>query len=75
MTAGQAWIAVIGGIAVYEFCSREGELLSEGVDRARERHWSLNVAVHGVVVVTAAHLLRLMPPRLDPFSAALRFVR
>ncbi|WP_411815503.1 hypothetical protein [Gordonia sp. SND2] len=75
MTAGQAWAVLIGAIGVYEVLSADGELLSEGVKRARGRHWSANVAVAGAVLTTAAHLLDVLPDRVDPFSAGLRVVR
>jgi hypothetical protein len=40
-------------------------MLSEAVDRGLERHPSL---VYGFVGATAAHLLNLLPNRVDPYQ-------
>ena len=75
MTAGQAWAVLVGGIVVYEVLASDGQLLSEGVTAARARHWTVNVAVCGVVLTTAAHLLDGLPDRVDPFVLALKAFR
>lgn len=62
--ADKAWLALVVGILVYEIAAPAGELMSEGMDRYRARHpWLATSAI----VITAAHLLRLMPARLDPY--------
>ena len=68
VTAARMW-AVIGlSVAAYEALVDEEQLLSRGVDRARALHPAVNVVVSGAIVVTAAHLLRTIPPKLDPYS-------
>lgn len=72
MNATTGWATLIGGIAAYEYtCIRTGNpdaLLSRGLDRARARHPMLNIACQGAVVATAAHLLRVVPPKYDIFA-------
>ena len=63
MKAGQAWAVLVAEIVAYELLAARGQLLSEGVDRALERRPWLTRAV---VVYVAAHLLNLVPPRIDP---------
>lgn len=75
MTAGHAWAVLAVGVSAYEVCCRPGELLSHGVDRARARHPLADVAVHAAVLVTAAHLLRWLPPKVDPYTALHRLRR
>lgn len=67
VTAARMW-AVIGlSVAVYEALVDEEQLLGR-MDRARAVHPAVNVVVSGAIVVTAAHLLRTIPPKLDPYS-------
>ena len=68
-TAARMWAALGLSIAVYEALVQEDQLLSRGVDRARASGVAVNVVVSASIVVTAAHLLRVVPPRLDPYSA------
>lgn len=63
----RAWLTLGIGVAVYELLARDGELLSHQVDRWLEKHPIITTAV---VTVTAAHLLNLLPPRLDPLAVA-----
>lgn len=58
-----AWITIAVGIAAYELAAPADELLSQAVDRYRRRH---PIIVAGVVLYLAAHLLRAIPPRIDP---------
>lgn len=58
-----AWTALAAAVTAYEASCPDGELLSEAVDRYRARHPWL---VAGLVVYTAAHLLRIWPARADP---------
>lgn len=65
--ADVAWIALAAGIVAYEVAAPPGELLSEGVDRYLTRRPWVTRAVVGVV---AAHLLNLIPNRVDPIHQA-----
>lgn len=62
--ADTAWVALAAGVVAYELSAPRGELLSEGVDRYLE---SRPLLTRAVVAVTAAHLLNLLPQRVDPF--------
>lgn len=57
--------AIIGGVALYEALCPKGELISEEVDRLRETKVGRYV-VPIVIGTTALHLLRLLPPAIDP---------
>jgi hypothetical protein len=59
----RAWLALTAAILGYEIAAPRGELLSEAVDRYRQRH---PILVHTVVFYLAAHLTRLVPSHLDP---------
>ena len=61
----RAWIALGTGVVIYEVFAEDGELLSHQVDRWLERN---RILTAGVIVVTALHLLNLIPPRIDPFT-------
>ena len=67
LTAKRAWGAILGSVAVYEAVCKDGELLSEGVDRAIEKH---PVAVPLAIGYTAAHLCNILPQKLDIFHYA-----
>lgn len=60
-----AWIGIAAGVVGYEVsASRRGyELLSEAVDRYRILY---PVAVNVTILYLAAHLLRIIPRRIDP---------
>jgi hypothetical protein len=60
----RAWVVLIIGIVGYEILAKEGELLSEQIDRWLERHKLFTTAA---ITITAAHLLNWLPARLDPF--------
>ncbi|USC17052.1 hypothetical protein [Rhodococcus sp. 11-3] len=64
MTGERAWAWLAGGVIAYEIMADEDQLLSNAVDRWLKSH---PLATHVAVVVTAAHLLNLIPERLDPF--------
>lgn len=65
LSGGQV-IALLGGIILYhELACRKGELISEVFDRGLDKNAAL---VTTATVVTAAHLLNALPPRVDPFS-------
>lgn len=64
MSHGQAaWLALAIGIISYDIACPPGQTLSEEVDRALEHHPLATWAVGGIV---AAHLLNLLPQRVDP---------
>lgn len=58
-----AWVTLAAGVIAYEASAPEGELLSQAVGRYRQRH---PVIVTLAVLYLAAHLLRAIPPRIDP---------
>lgn len=58
-----AWSAIAAGVVAYEVAAPDGELLSEAISRYRVRH---PVVVTLAVCYLAAHLLRVIPGRLDP---------
>lgn len=61
--ADRAWLALAAGIVAYEVAAPRGELLSEGVDRYLARKpWLTRLVVVGI----AAHLLNLIPAKVDP---------
>ena len=75
MSAERAWLTLIAVITIWEvhaLRTNPDRLLSRGVDRIRARHRGLNLATHAVVLATAAHLLRLLPAHLDPYTRVSR---
>lgn len=72
LTAKRAWVGLGVGIALYELAAPQGELLSEGVDRAIEQYPKLTVAVIGAV---ALHLCNKLPEQIDPLHQSLELVR
>lgn len=69
--ASKAWAALGVGVAAYEVMCPKGETLSEGVDRALERHPAARAATIGLIAVTAMHLANILPERFDPYHRAL----
>jgi hypothetical protein len=63
-SAERAWVALGVGVFAYELMARDGELLSHQVDRWLESH---PVITYAVVSVTAAHLLNVLPQKIDPW--------
>lgn len=64
--ADRAWAVLAVVVLVYEAHAagrQEWELLSEASDRYRQSH---PIAWTGLVVYTAAHLLRKIPAPIDP---------
>ena len=63
---GEQGVAVLVGVALtHELLAQENQLLSHAFDRWLEKHpWLVRVAV----VVTALHLLNLLPNEIDPFA-------
>lgn len=61
--ADRAWLALAGGVAVYELAASEGELLSEAADRYMLHHpWLVRVIAFSL----AAHVCNLIAPKFDP---------
>ena len=70
-----AWLTIAAGVVGYEIAaSRRGyELLSEAVDRYRILY---PVATNLTIVYLAAHLVRIIPRRIDPlYLLGTRFTR
>lgn len=67
-----AWVALALLVLGYEVCARDGELMSEAVDRFIEKRPGLTRLV---VVVVAAHLLNLIPERFDPLHRTAQVTR
>ena len=67
-----AWGVLATGVAAYDVLCPQGETLSEGVDRALETRSGRVLAI-GAVALTAAHLINLLPERVDPFHQALKW--
>lgn len=64
--ADRAWLALAGGVLVYDLASPSGETLSEGMGRYHTaRPWLTRLGV----AIVAAHLLDWLPARLDPFAS------
>lgn len=72
LTAGRAWAAIGLGVLAYEVSCPRGELLSEGVDRALEKHRAATLACIGI---TALHLCNLLPKNADPFHKVVEWLR
>ncbi|MBF6428668.1 hypothetical protein IU440_28745 [Nocardia cyriacigeorgica] len=64
MTGKQAWAVIFGLVVFHEVVCDDGQLLSEEVDRALEKH---PVLVYLFTLVTVAHLLNWLHPRVDPY--------
>lgn len=61
--ADRAWLALAGGVAVYELAASEGELLSEAADRYMLTHpW----ITRAIVIAVGMHLCNAVPDRYDP---------
>ena len=58
-----AWSSLAALIVAYEACSPPGELLSEGMQRYRQRH---PIIADAAIIYIAAHLMRKWPRPIDP---------
>lgn len=67
-----AWAAIAAGVITYELFAPPGQLLSEAVDRYRRHHPYIT---NGMVCYIAAHLLRVVPARVDPLHQLATRVR
>lgn len=68
--ANWGWVGLIAGICVFDYFAPE--TLSEGVDRALEKH---RLATTTAIGVTALHLLNLLPQAVDPIHRLAGFAR
>lgn len=64
ITAERAWLGLGAAILAYEIACPQDHLLSQGVDRAIEKH---PVATRLAIGITALHLANALPRQLDPF--------
>ena len=69
LTAKRGWAAIGLGVLAYELACAEGQLLSEGADRAIEKHPVLTRAAIGI---TALHLSNAIPDYLDPIHMSVK---
>ncbi|AXQ63211.1 hypothetical protein I5G72_gp64 [Mycobacterium phage Collard] len=70
--ADRAWVGLAAAVVAYEVGAPRGELLSQGVDRyLTRRPW----LTRGVVCYLAAHLLNVIPDRVDPLARLADVVR
>jgi hypothetical protein len=65
MTARGAWLAILAGVAGYEFVCPDEELLTRGLHRCLQRH---PVTPRLVVVLVALHLCKWLPRWADPIG-------
>lgn len=70
--AKTAWLVLGAGVLAHDMFCKQGETLSEGVDRALESH---KVLALGAIAVTAAHLANIIPPKLDPIHQFAELVK
>ena len=70
--AKTAWMVLGAGVLAHDVFCKQGETLSEGVDRALESH---KVLALGAIAVTAAHLANIIPPKLDPIHQFAELVK
>ncbi|GAA1598893.1 hypothetical protein [Nocardia ninae] len=66
LTGERALIGLAVAILAYEIAAPEGQLISHAFDRLLERH---RTATTFAVVYTAAHILNILPPRVDLYHA------
>ncbi|AOQ28899.1 hypothetical protein SEA_WATERFOUL_37 [Mycobacterium phage Waterfoul] len=70
--ADRAWIGLAAAVVAYEVGAPRGELLSQGVDRyLMRRPW----LTRSVVLYLGAHLLNVIPDRVDPLTRLADVVR
>ncbi|WP_444980709.1 DUF7427 family protein [Nocardia xishanensis] len=67
-----AWLILGVSVLVYEALAPADQLLTTACARGLTRH---PVLTRAAIVITAAHLLRLIPPSLDPYSGAEKLLR
>lgn len=70
--AKTAWMVLGAGVLAHDVFCKQGETLSEGVDKALESH---KVLALGAIALTALHLANVIPPKYDPIHQAAEFVK
>lgn len=72
MNAKRAWALMAAGIIFWDMTAKDGELLSEQVDR-----WLVTrpLTTKFVVAAVSLHLLNALPPRFDPLHLGFAGVR
>ncbi len=60
----KAWLALGSSVAVYELVAKDGEMLSHSYDRWLTKR---PILTWTCTLITAAHLLNVLPMRADPF--------
>ena len=70
-TREKAWLALAGGVILYDALCPEGQTLSEGVDHFLEKH---PVMTLGAIAITAGHLSNLIPEKIDPIHHLTRWL-
>lgn len=75
LSAPRAWAVLAAGIALYDLTCPNGQMLSEGVDRALERGPAAKAATLGLIGITALHLANAIPERYDIFKVGIDAAR
>lgn len=70
--ARNGWIVLGLGVVAYDYLAPPHQTLSEGVDKALEKHPVLTTIAIGAV---ALHLLNVLPPQYDPIHRIAEVVR
>lgn len=68
----KTWLGIGAIVLAHDVFCPEGQTLSEGVDRAIEKHPVLTL---GAIAVTGAHLANILPEAIDPFHQAVKLVK
>lgn len=64
LRGGPAWAVLAAAVVAYEALAPAEHLLTSACARSMERH---PILTRAAILVTAAHLLGALPPRVDPF--------
>lgn len=70
LTAKRGWLAVGAVVIGHELLCAPGHTLSEGVDRALEKHPVITTLAIGTV---ALHLMNVLPEAYDPIHRLAHF--
>ncbi|MGW5519122.1 DUF7427 family protein [Nocardia africana] len=65
LRGSHAWVALAAAITLYEIAAPIDELMTSACHRALAKH---PLATRAAILITAAHLLALIPARIDPFT-------
>lgn len=72
ITAKRTWLAIGAIVALHEIFCPEGELLSEGADRAIEKH---PVLIPLATIAIAGHVANLIDERYDLIHRGVKFIK